>query len=222
MTSHEHPAFPAAPRSAAAIVRRQLPKKVVNPALSSRTGFTAATARDLWARLQPLRGEAPSFAQSPKCYLFEQAIGRLDAFLPILQRLVESGPSLFVAIVTLNLLEVAPRPDQFPFMIAAVKVWLTSHAGDRTFWVDHGTALRPWQLDSAATFTARIDRPGSANDDMRTFVRTFKSHLGAATTFCGNSRLASPPIKYCRAISSACWPPWSPWGSLMHAGSRPR
>ncbi|MCZ6780740.1 MAG: hypothetical protein O7C73_03740 [Nitrospirae bacterium] len=33
------------------------------------------------------------------------------------------------------------------------------------------------QLSDAATFTARIDRPGSANDDMRTFVRTFKSHL---------------------------------------------
>jgi hypothetical protein len=33
------------------------------------------------------------------------------------------------------------------------------------------------QLGDAATFTARIDRPGSANDDMRTFVHTFKSHL---------------------------------------------
>ena len=33
------------------------------------------------------------------------------------------------------------------------------------------------QLSDAATFTARIDRPGSANDNMRTFVRTFKSHL---------------------------------------------
>jgi hypothetical protein len=33
------------------------------------------------------------------------------------------------------------------------------------------------QLGDAATFTARIDRPGSANDNMRTFVRTFKSHL---------------------------------------------
>ena len=33
------------------------------------------------------------------------------------------------------------------------------------------------QLGDAATFTARIDRPGSANNDMRTFVRTFKSHL---------------------------------------------
>jgi hypothetical protein len=33
------------------------------------------------------------------------------------------------------------------------------------------------QLGDAATFIARIDRPGSANDDMRRFVRTFKAHL---------------------------------------------
>ena len=33
------------------------------------------------------------------------------------------------------------------------------------------------QIGDAATFTDRISRAGSANDDMRTFVRTFKSHL---------------------------------------------
>jgi hypothetical protein len=33
------------------------------------------------------------------------------------------------------------------------------------------------QLGDAATFMARIARPGSASDDMRTFVRTFKAHL---------------------------------------------
>ena len=38
------------------------------------------------------------------------------------------------------------------------------------------------QLGDAATFMARIDRPGSANDDMRTFVRTFKSHIHDAGT----------------------------------------
>ena len=33
------------------------------------------------------------------------------------------------------------------------------------------------QLGDAATFMDRINRPGSANDDMRTFVRTFRTHL---------------------------------------------
>lgn len=33
------------------------------------------------------------------------------------------------------------------------------------------------QIGDAATFMARINRPGSANDDMRTFVQTFKTNL---------------------------------------------
>jgi hypothetical protein len=33
------------------------------------------------------------------------------------------------------------------------------------------------QLGDAATFVNRINRPGSANDDMRAFVGTFRSHL---------------------------------------------
>lgn len=36
------------------------------------------------------------------------------------------------------------------------------------------------RLDDAATFVDRINRPGSANDDMRTFVNTFRSHLREA------------------------------------------
>lgn len=36
------------------------------------------------------------------------------------------------------------------------------------------------QLDSAKTFIARIERSGSANDAMRTFVRTFRSNLKQA------------------------------------------
>ena len=36
------------------------------------------------------------------------------------------------------------------------------------------------QLDSAETFIARIERPGSANDAMRTFVNTFRSNLNQA------------------------------------------
>jgi hypothetical protein len=36
------------------------------------------------------------------------------------------------------------------------------------------------QLGDSLTFMARIARPGSANDDMRSFVRTFESHLNDA------------------------------------------
>ena len=80
--------------------------------------------------------------QPAKCYLLPKAVDRLDPFLPVLEKLVESGPSLFVAIVTLNLLEVSPRSAHLPFMVAAAKAWLESYPDDSDFWVDHGIGRR--------------------------------------------------------------------------------
>jgi hypothetical protein len=61
------------------------------------------------------------FAQPSKCYLLSKGVDRLDSFLPVLEKLVQSGPSLFVAVVTLNLLEVSPKSAHLPFLIAAAK-----------------------------------------------------------------------------------------------------
>ena len=82
------------------------------------------------------------FAQPTKCYLLPKGIDRLDSFFPVLQKLVESGPSLFVALVTLNLLEVSPRPSHLPFTVVAAKTWLASYPNDSKFWVDHGIGSR--------------------------------------------------------------------------------
>ena len=80
--------------------------------------------------------------QPAKCYLLPKAVDRLDPFLPVLEKLVESGPSLFVAIVTLNLLEVSPRSAHLPFMVTAAMTWLKSYPNDSDFWVDHGIGRR--------------------------------------------------------------------------------
>lgn len=82
------------------------------------------------------------FAQSAKCYLLPKGVDRLDPFLPVLQRLVESGPSFFVAIVTLNLLEVSPRSTHLPLIVAAAKSWLESYPDDSDFWADLGIGRR--------------------------------------------------------------------------------
>ncbi len=82
------------------------------------------------------------FAQPAKCYLLPKGIDRLNPFLPVLEKLVESGPSLFVALVTLNLLEVSTSSAHLPFMVAAAKVWLESYPNDSDFWVDHGIGRR--------------------------------------------------------------------------------
>jgi hypothetical protein len=77
-----------------------------------------------------------------KCYLLPNAIDRLDPYLPVLEKLIESGPSLFVAIVTLNLLEVSPRSAHLPLMVTAAMTWLKSYPKHNDFWVDHGIGRR--------------------------------------------------------------------------------
>jgi hypothetical protein len=60
------------------------------------------------------------FAQTSS-YLLPKGIDRLGPFLPVLEKLVQSGPSYFVATVTLNLLEVSPRLAHLAFMVGAAR-----------------------------------------------------------------------------------------------------
>jgi len=62
--------------------------------------------------------------QPTKCYLLPSAIDRVDPFLPLLQKLIESGPSFFTALVTLNLLEVSPKPSLLSLIVRAAITWL--------------------------------------------------------------------------------------------------
>jgi len=80
--------------------------------------------------------------QPPKCYLLPKAIDRLSSFLPILEKLVKGGPAFFVAVLTLNLLEVSPRPSHLPFLVTAAKTWMESHPDDIEFWFDYGIGRR--------------------------------------------------------------------------------
>jgi hypothetical protein len=83
-----------------------------------------------------------SLIQSPKCYLLPLGVDRLDPFLPVLGRLAESGPSIFVGVLTLNLIEVAPKPSHLPFIVAATTAWLRSYPDDTFFWIDHDLGRR--------------------------------------------------------------------------------
>lgn len=78
----------------------------------------------------------------PKCYLPPKIIDRLDPFIPVLKELVESGPCLFVALVTLNLLEVSPNPAHLQFIVAAAQTWLASYPDDSEFWIDQAIGQR--------------------------------------------------------------------------------
>lgn len=78
----------------------------------------------------------------PRCYLLSKAVDRLDPFLPVLSQLIRSAPCISVATVTVNLMEVSPRPQHLPFVIDAAKTWLGVYPDDSDFWVDYGIGRR--------------------------------------------------------------------------------
>jgi len=111
-----------------------------------------------WKRLRGQRGSSiethigPAIAvlffndygigQPSRCYLPPVFIDRLTPFIPVLEELVKSGPSLFVALLTLNLLEVSPRPAHLRILITSAKAWVQSYSGDTEFWSDYGIGRR--------------------------------------------------------------------------------
>lgn len=86
-----------------------------------------------------------NFGQGSKCYLFEKGAERITPFLPVLGKLVQEGPSPFVALVLLNLLEVAPRAEQLEVLVLAGSAWIEAYPDFRQLWVDHGVGRR-WCL----------------------------------------------------------------------------
>lgn len=110
------------------------------------------------------------FNQPPKCYLLPLGADRLDPFLPVLGMLAESGPSHFVAVMTLNLVEVAPKSSHLPFIVAAAMAWLRSYPDDTYFWLDYDIGrrvcvliegiwrLEPALLDSKQAVRRDVDR----------------------------------------------------------------
>ncbi len=97
------------------------------------------------------------FGQTPRCYLPINAIEKSLVFIPTLQELAVSAPSPFVAIVVLNLLEVAPRVAQMPFLLAFSSAALDTYPDDRDFWIDLGIGRRICQWMASV----RDEHPGA-------------------------------------------------------------
>ncbi len=84
------------------------------------------------------------------------------------------GDQIFRAVVS-QIVEASRRPDfwtsRYELAIATAR---TSRKIDGAY---QDVLIWARQLSDPTTFMARIARPGSANDDMRTFVCTFKARL---------------------------------------------
>lgn len=50
--------------------------------------------------------------------------------------------NLVVALVTLNLLEVSPKAEHLPFLLAAAEAWLTHFPNDSSFWGNFAVGRR--------------------------------------------------------------------------------
>lgn len=89
------------------------------------------------------------FGRPPQCYLIPETIERLEPFLPVLAPLVKKGSCVFVAALTLNMMEVSPTPAHLRFVIQAASVWLKSFSEYNEFWVDYsiGRRLCAWFED---------------------------------------------------------------------------
>ena len=85
------------------------------------------------------------YGQGSKCYLLEKGVERVGPLLLVLGKLVSKGPSPFVALVLLNLLEVAPRAEQLDVLVEAGSVWLEAFPDFRQMWIDYGVGRR-WCL----------------------------------------------------------------------------
>ena len=82
------------------------------------------------------------FLQPPQCYLIPETIKRLDPFLSVLAPLVRTGRCVFVATITLNLMEVSPAPAHLQFVMKAASDWLEVFSDYNEFWVDFSIGRR--------------------------------------------------------------------------------
>lgn len=83
-----------------------------------------------------------NFIQPARAYLTEKGIDKVSPFLPLLARLAHAAPCLFVAIVSLNLLEVSPRFEHSTLLLTTTKGCIAAFPDDKEFWIDHGIGRR--------------------------------------------------------------------------------
>lgn len=115
------------------------------------------------------------YGQGSKCYLLEKGVERVGPFLPVLGKLVGEGPSPFVALALLNLLEVAPRAEQLDVLVRAESALIEAYPDFRQLWIDHGVGRRWCSLTEA--IRARSPASFSSGAPLRPAIDTLVASL---------------------------------------------
>lgn len=101
--------------------------------------------------------------QKTSTYMTPNAMERVAPFLPALIDFLASEPSYFVALVTMDLLEVSPNASLIPVLVAGGKAWVARYGEDVSFWVKHGIGRRlcTWvdQIREGSPEALAADRP---------------------------------------------------------------
>ena len=78
----------------------------------------------------------------PKCYLYPAAIDRVDPFMSLIERMNHAGPCLFVAVFTLNLIEVSPKWSHLSLILATADAWHKKYPDNTAFWLSRSIGQR--------------------------------------------------------------------------------
>lgn len=73
-----------------------------------------------------------------KTYLVPAVFDRVDPILETLRPMMSGGPTAFVALCTMNTLNVAPTARHLDFLLNALETWLEVTDGDRSTWHELG------------------------------------------------------------------------------------
>ncbi|MGF6915856.1 ATP-binding protein [Paraburkholderia sp. 40] len=113
-----------------------------------------------------------NFGGLTKSYLLERGVERLEPLLTVLARLTLSGPSPFVALVLLNLLEVSPRAQHLRLLVQAGNIWLSTYPDFRSFWIDLGFGRRWCEIVEAihSLYPVAIDADAATRAEVGSVV----------------------------------------------------
>ena len=85
-----------------------------------------------------------------KSYLIPGVFERVDPLLKTLRPMMQGGPTAFIALCTMNTLNVAPTARHLDFLLFAVETWLNKTNDDRAMWDELGIGRKICEWFKAA------------------------------------------------------------------------